>query len=75
MAQADPAKNGRKAAGKKRGRAKGPAVSPEQPLGGDQQRFPACHKRKTLVLPLPAVLAHLDHGDTAGTCGSLQGGA
>src|SRR4051812_4390125 len=75
MAQGDPAKNGRKAGSKKRGRAKGPAVSAEQPHGGEQQRFPVCHKGKTLVLPLPAVLAHLDHGDTAGTCGSLQGGA
>jgi hypothetical protein len=39
-------------------------------VGADQPKVPVCHKGKTLLLPYPAVPAHLDHGDTLGSCGT-----
>jgi len=33
-----------------------------------KNKVPICHKGKTKNVPLPAVAAHLAHGDTAGPC-------
>ena len=31
-------------------------------------RVPVCHKGHTIVIPEPAIPAHLMHGDTIGAC-------
>jgi hypothetical protein len=33
-----------------------------------KNKVPICHKGKTKFVPLPAVAAHLAHGDTPGPC-------
>jgi hypothetical protein len=63
LAQADPATTGRKAGATSRGRGK-------REDAPEQSTFPVCHNGKTLMLPIPAVQAHLNHGDMLGACGS-----
>ena len=52
-----------------------PAVSQDSPPVGEQSppRMAVCHNpgrpgQKTLILPAPAVEAHLRHGDLPGPC-------
>ena len=48
---------------------------PDDVRGGSEQKVLVCHKgKKTLTVGAPALVAHLGHGDTEGSCPTDAGG-